>query len=730
MTAAASSSSPPGAGKQEEDPAEGAAAAPEAEDPARAQVSEPNEEENLNHTRWWLVASAFPMIAGTLGPVASAFSICALSRPWRQYMPPGTDFESATYVSDPPWLTAVNAVQLAMAVVSNVFLLLNMARRVKFTIAQPITIVGWYISSFCLIALCATASGPLKQGLDNPVKDYVLSQAFYYGIWAAILYFVVASFMTATFWGASTGHFSKSFALTSSQRTLMLQTILFLTYLLLGALIFSTIEGWNYLDGVYWANVTLFTVGFGDFAPTRSLARALLLPYALIGIVSLGLVIASIRSMILDRARRRVAIRMEEKTRRRLVRTLTKTGNDTILRPMSGGDEDASLSPHVTNEYERRKVEFELMRSIQDRALRRRQWMDLSASFGTLIVLWLVGALVFWMTEKDYQENWTYFIAFYLCFVSLTTIGYGDRVPITNAGKAFFVFWSLLALPTMTVLISHAENTVVKFVKEMTIKLGAVTILPRDKIIAQMEKEHLKQYNSHQTPGLRLDAGGLVRWRSRSHSRSKHVSPDGRAHGTDDPDAEPGTLRTRRRRAARHTHLRSVATRLRHAAQIQGQHLHQHQNRPLDTLPTGHEFQLLLVAEIRAVTQHLREATPRRYSFEEWAWFLWLLGEDERDAHTHRKARPDEKRTHHGVAEQPRKLHADGTLHSAQPFQWSWVGSRSPLTADQEESEWVLDRLTFRLQKALENDADTEEAAAAAAKRCLAPDTELQIRRS
>lgn len=43
-------------------------------------------------------------------------------------------------------LTAVNAVQLAVALVSNVFLLLNMARRVKFTIAQPITIIGWCVT--------------------------------------------------------------------------------------------------------------------------------------------------------------------------------------------------------------------------------------------------------------------------------------------------------------------------------------------------------------------------------------------------------------------------------------------------------------------------------------------------------------------------------------------------------------------------------------------------------
>ena len=569
-----------------------------------------------------------------------------------------------------------------------------------------------YISSFCLIALCATASGPLEQGLEKPAEDYVMSQAFYYGIWAAILYFVVASFMTVTFWGASTGHFSKSFALTNSQRTLMLQTILFLTYLLLGALVFSKIEDWNYLDGVYWANVTLFTIGFGDFATTKSLARALVLPYAFIGVISLGLVIASIRSMILDRARRRVGIRMEEKTRRKLVRRLTRSGNDKILNPMSG--EDTNLSPHVTNEYERRRVEFELMRSIQDRAVTWRQWMDVSASFGTLVVLWLVGALVFWASERHYQDQWSYFDSFYLCFVSLTTIGYGDRVPISNAGKSFFVFWSLLALPTMTVLISHAEDTVVKFVRDMTIKLGAVTILPRDRLIAQMEKEHLKEYNSHQS-SLRIESG-LSRWRS----GSKHAM-----HSADDPNADEGTLRKRRKRAARHTHLRSVASKIRHAAAVSAQN-QGHQHRELDDLPTGKEFHLLLIAEIQSVTQHLREDKPRRYSFEEWAWFLWLLGEDERDAHTHRKARPDEKRNHDVAAEQNRR-HKDA---HAQPFKWSWVGSRSPLTADQEESEWVLDRLTFRLQKALEEDADSEETAAAAAKRCMAPDTELEMKRT
>jgi potassium channel subfamily K, other eukaryote len=50
------------------------------------------------------------MIAGTLGPVASAFSICALVRPWRQRLPPGPNYltrlEGAEFIDDPPWYEA------------------------------------------------------------------------------------------------------------------------------------------------------------------------------------------------------------------------------------------------------------------------------------------------------------------------------------------------------------------------------------------------------------------------------------------------------------------------------------------------------------------------------------------------------------------------------------------------------------------------------------------------
>lgn len=122
-----------------------------------------NDEAHLDPSRWWFASSAFPLIAGTLGPVANAFSICALVRPWRQKFPPGSDLDKAQFVTDPIWcvvlptpsrldtrvlislsrLTVINAIQVVMAVIANLVLLLNMARKIRFSIAQPITIVTW-----------------------------------------------------------------------------------------------------------------------------------------------------------------------------------------------------------------------------------------------------------------------------------------------------------------------------------------------------------------------------------------------------------------------------------------------------------------------------------------------------------------------------------------------------------------------------------------------------------
>ncbi|KAI0602106.1 hypothetical protein F4775DRAFT_538301 [Biscogniauxia sp. FL1348] len=608
---------------------------------------------HLTPSRWWFASAAFPMIAGTLGPVASAFSICALVKNWRQHILPGSDVTKAVFVPDPPWLVAVNAVQLVIALIANMFLLLNMTKRVRFSVAQPITIVGWYLSAVCLVALCATAEGPLTV---QPEIEYVWSQAFYYGIFAAILYFLVASLMVITVWGAAKGHYAKDFELTASQRTLMLQTIIFLMYLLLGALVFCNIEGWNYLDAVYWADVTLFTVGFGDISPETSLGRALLIPYALVGIISFGLVIGSIRSLILDRGRRRLDARVLEKRRRQLIRRLKQKGKENMLEPIQDDDFDyfpekkGPQHPHA--EFNRRRREFALMRKIQDQASTRRRWMAMAASFTTWAVLWLVGAKIFQECEAPYQ-GWSYFDGIYFCFTALTTIGYGDITPVSNSAKAFFVFWSLLALPTMTVLISNAGDTVVKLIKDGTLRLGNLTILPAEHGFKNETKQILSKLSfgvlfaeddiEESPPGF---LGAAQPHRDEEELEDTDSGEANNYANVDNRDSDEGRI-PQARYALKSTHStkRGRGSSRSEDSPNQGQVKRRPKretskaraNVPTELPKTRSEYHLVLIDEIRRVTKHLQSSPPRKYTFKEWAWYLRLIGEDESNPETHRK---------------------------------------------------------------------------------------------
>jgi len=42
-------------------------------------------------------------------------------------------------------------------------------------------------------------------------------------------------------------------------------------YLVMGGVLFKTLEGWNLMDGIYFGFITLTTIGLGDFVPGNSL---------------------------------------------------------------------------------------------------------------------------------------------------------------------------------------------------------------------------------------------------------------------------------------------------------------------------------------------------------------------------------------------------------------------------------------------------------------------------
>ena len=63
-------------------------------------------------------------------------------------------------------------------------------------------------------------------------------------------------------------------------RSLLLAVVFIL---LLGAVFYNQVEGWNYLDSLYFTTSTLTTIGYGDFVPKTDLGKAFTILYIIVG---------------------------------------------------------------------------------------------------------------------------------------------------------------------------------------------------------------------------------------------------------------------------------------------------------------------------------------------------------------------------------------------------------------------------------------------------------------
>merc|ERR1719172_407961 len=59
---------------------------------------------------------------------------------------------------------------------------------------------------------------------------------------------------------------------------------LFAVFLLLGSLVFHVLEGWTYLEALYFSFTTLTTIGFGDYLPSTPISKVFSIFYIIVGL--------------------------------------------------------------------------------------------------------------------------------------------------------------------------------------------------------------------------------------------------------------------------------------------------------------------------------------------------------------------------------------------------------------------------------------------------------------
>ncbi|RDW29149.1 hypothetical protein B0I71DRAFT_126509 [Yarrowia lipolytica] len=392
---------------------------------------------------WYMISSSFPLIAAAIGPLANMCAIAALTEAWLEYrdgnIPESDGGTLYNTIKDPAWVTALNAVSLAIGVTANMSMLLNFAGRINYTASQVISICGFGSAAIMLLVLTMVTKFVLLE------DDMQLSASYWHGIMTFACYMACSILLFFNEFGHLLGFYGATFNLNQAQRGLMLQNISLAVWTASGAGLFQYLMDLSYPDALYFCHVSILTIGLGDIHPLGNLERALIIPYALIGTLMLGLIISSIRSMIIDSSSKTLAWNHAERNRKKEYHELLKQ----------------------TVDPEKERELFEKMREFHKQAEKYRTWLNLTVAIITFGAFLCLGAMCF-----KFVEHWSYWTAVYFCLLCLATIGYGDVYPQSSVGKAFFIVWSMAAVPMMTILISSMGDTVIAKVVQFTDVFG------------------------------------------------------------------------------------------------------------------------------------------------------------------------------------------------------------------------------------------------------------------
>ncbi|RHZ52751.1 hypothetical protein CDV55_103631 [Aspergillus turcosus] len=312
-----------------------------------------------------------------------------------------------------------------------------------------VTILCWCASGAIMLSVIGVIAG--EHTTLDPQQTLQYTQNYFYGIFAAALYIVIAVLLAIYTASLHSVHLSHEERRTVECTSIILRATAFCVFLLVGAAVYATIEGWTFMDALYWADYTLLTIGIGNIAPETHLGQSMLFPYASAGILNTGLVISSIASFTEEIRELSIRFKIEE------VHSGMQ-GRQSIHESSSNSRSDKEKQPlqmPADPQYPSKADLMKLQRIKRD-FYRRHRWMTLILSVAAWFFLWLVSAAIFRRSERS--QKWTYFKALYFTYTSLTTIGYGDLYPTSNFGKAFFVFWSLVAVPVLTNLIASMSQ--------------------------------------------------------------------------------------------------------------------------------------------------------------------------------------------------------------------------------------------------------------------------------
>ncbi|KAL3982202.1 Ion channel family protein [Acanthocheilonema viteae] len=201
---------------------------------------------------------------------------------------------------------------------------------------------------------------------------------------------------------------------------------------------------WTYANSIFFATTVITTIGYGNLVPATQVGRITCICFALFGIPLLLVTIADIGKFLSDFLS--FLYRTYRSFKRKVCRQSRRISHH--YRDRSSSAQSSSVSTKAGS-MNLNSIDINSESSCEDE-LRIPVVMVLFV----LVAYTAIGGLLFraW-------EGWQYFDAFYFCFITMATVGFGDIVPTEQMYMFFTMAYIIfgLALATMCIDLAGTE---------------------------------------------------------------------------------------------------------------------------------------------------------------------------------------------------------------------------------------------------------------------------------
>uniref|UniRef100_F1L2H2 TWiK family of potassium channels protein 7 n=1 Tax=Ascaris suum TaxID=6253 RepID=F1L2H2_ASCSU len=215
---------------------------------------------------------------------------------------------------------------------------------------------------------------------------------------------------------------------------------------------------WTYANSIFFATTVITTIGYGNLVPATQFGRVACIVFALFGIPLLLVTIADIGKFLSD------LLSFLYRTYRAFKRKVRKQS-----RRISHHYRDRSLSQSQqsgSSSIKAGSINLDDIDSDSESSIEDELRIPVVMVLFVLVAYTAIGGLLF-----QSWEGWPYFDAFYFCFITMATVGFGDIVPTEQVYMFFTMAYIIFGLSLATMCIDLAGTEYIRKIHYLGTKM-------------------------------------------------------------------------------------------------------------------------------------------------------------------------------------------------------------------------------------------------------------------